>query len=101
MPRSNSFRWLRVGGRRIEIVAAERAVLAVASNEPAQSCVPIRESVRAAIDERPSLSNEQRRMVEELCGSGRPVDVVIGRAAQARPSRSTRCGKHSKRLATG
>src|SRR5262249_8079397 len=29
---------------------------------------------------RPSLSLEQRHMVEQLCRSGRPVEVVIGRA---------------------
>lgn len=29
---------------------------------------------------RPSLSAEQRHMVESLCSSGRPLDVVIGRA---------------------
>lgn len=29
---------------------------------------------------RPSLSVEQRQMVDQLCRSGRPVEVVIGRA---------------------
>jgi ATP-dependent exoDNAse (exonuclease V) alpha subunit len=64
----------------IEIVAAERAVLAVASKQSIHSLRAEPSHVRAAIEARPSLSNEQRRMVEELCGSGRPVDVVIGRA---------------------
>jgi ATP-dependent exoDNAse (exonuclease V) alpha subunit len=64
----------------VEIVAAERAVLAVASKQSSQGLRADPLSVQAAIEARPSLSNEQRRMVEELCGSGRPVDVVIGRA---------------------
>ena len=62
------------------ILAAERSVLTVAEGTGHGSAVAEDLAVRRAIESRPSLSNEQRRMVEELCRSGRPLDLVIGRA---------------------
>jgi conjugative relaxase-like TrwC/TraI family protein len=63
-----------------EIIDAERQVMTVGQG-PARDlwrADPL--TVAAAIEARPSLGNEQRRMVEELCLSGRPLDVVVGRA---------------------
>ena len=64
----------------IRVLAAERQVIAAASrkSDAALRVDPL--AIDAAIESRPSLSAEQRRMVESLCGSGRSVDVVIGRA---------------------
>ena len=62
------------------ILAAERSVLEVAAAEPSGRLQAAAAAVEAAVASRPSLSREQRAMVEQLCLSGRPVDVVIGRA---------------------
>ena len=62
------------------ILAAERQVIGAASREPDALLRADPLAIDAAIEARPSLSGEQRRMVESLCGSGRSVDVVIGRA---------------------
>ena len=63
-----------------KILAAERWVVAVAGQAPSVSLRATEPSVTASLNDRPSLSEEQRRMVETLCLSGRPLDVVIGRA---------------------
>lgn len=62
------------------VLAAERQVIGAATREPHPSLCADPLTIDAAIEARPSLSREQRRMVESLCGSGRSVDVVIGRA---------------------
>ena len=62
------------------ILDAERSVLAVAEGPTRSSFQASALAVSAAIDGRPSLGKEQRQMVEKLCFSGRPLDVVIGRA---------------------
>ena len=63
-----------------EIVNLERSVVDVAAapRRIALTADPL--AVRASLEARPSMSDEQRRMVEELTSSGRPLDVVIGRA---------------------
>jgi len=66
------------------ILAAERSVLEVAAAEPSGRLQADAAAVEAAVASRPSLSREQRAMVEQLCLSGRPVDVVIGRAGAGR-----------------
>lgn len=63
-----------------EMLQLERRVLDLAAR-PAQPRLTVdRSSVAVAIDARPSLSAEQRTMVERLCLDGDPVSVVIGRA---------------------
>ncbi len=63
-----------------EIIGLERSIVDRAG-------APLSEALRAdpwhvsrAVSERPSLSGEQEAMVQALCGSGRAIDVVIGRA---------------------
>lgn len=63
-----------------EILDLERRVVALAGQPPRRELVADRAAVTAAVTERRSLTDEQRRMVEGLCQSGRPVDVVVGRA---------------------
>ncbi len=62
------------------MLTAERSVVAVAVGEQCHGFRAGGDAVAEAILSRPSLSGEQRRMVEQLCLSGRPLDVVIGRA---------------------
>jgi conjugative relaxase-like TrwC/TraI family protein len=63
-----------------EILALEGRVVALASG-PTRAHIAVEPAaVAAAVNARPSISPEQRTMVEELCLRGRPVDVVIGRA---------------------
>ena len=58
----------------------EKRVLDLATR-PADPCLTAdRGCVGAAVHARPSLSAEQRAMVERLCLDGAPVSVVIGRA---------------------
>jgi conjugative relaxase-like TrwC/TraI family protein len=63
-----------------EMLAMEARVLDLASGSPRRELRAAQERVAAAVDARPSLSDEQRLMVESLCHDGRPIDVVIGRA---------------------
>jgi conjugative relaxase-like TrwC/TraI family protein len=63
-----------------QILAAERQVVSAAMCDPDPGLRAQADHVDRAISTRRSLSREQRAMVERLCTSGRPVDVVIGRA---------------------
>jgi conjugative relaxase-like TrwC/TraI family protein len=63
-----------------EILAAERRIVAAAEGAVQEVHAADRLTIDAAIGARPSLSAEQRHMVEVICSSGRPLDVVIGRA---------------------
>ncbi len=63
-----------------EMLAAEQRIVAAAQGPVREVHTARRESIDAAVSTRPSLSAEQRHMVESLCSSGRPLDVVIGRA---------------------
>ncbi len=63
-----------------EILDLERSVVDVAAAPRRSALMAEPVSVRAALEARPSMSDEQRRMVEELTASGRSLDVVIGRA---------------------
>lgn len=64
----------------VEILDIERSVLqvATAAARPALAADP--HAVESALDSRSSIRPEQRHMVEQLCLSGRPIDIVIGRA---------------------
>ncbi len=62
------------------ILTAERSILAVAVGEQRDAYRADDRAMVDAVSARPSLSREQQRMVEQLCQSGRPLDVVIGRA---------------------
>jgi conjugative relaxase-like TrwC/TraI family protein len=74
----------RIGGplhSTAELMRTEQEVLAAApdrDHEGAAVCPP--EIVNRAVAERPTLSSEQEHMVRTLCGSGRGVEVVVGRA---------------------
>lgn len=63
-----------------EMLALEQGILAATHATTEAQLRSLPDAVTAAVDARPSLSREQRRMVDELCLSGRPVEVVIGRA---------------------
>ena len=63
-----------------DILAAERSVIRVAEGAAAEHHRADSALVQKAISARSSLSAEQKTMVQTLCRSGRPVDVVIGRA---------------------
>ena len=63
-----------------EMLDLERSVIDVAAAPRHVTSVASPAAVRTALEARPSMSAEQRRMVEELTSSGRPLDVVIGRA---------------------
>lgn len=64
-----------------ELLAIEEDLLAgvAARCHDAAAVAPI-DVVRRALDQRSSLSAEQRTMVWEVCRSGRGVDVVVGAA---------------------
>jgi conjugative relaxase-like TrwC/TraI family protein len=63
-----------------EILDLERGVLTLATQhaDPRLSDDP--DATSTAVCARPSLSAEQRHMVDVLCSSGRPIDVVVGHA---------------------
>src|SRR5579875_4051284 len=65
-----------------ELLAVEARLLAErdawAAGPPRAVCAAVH--VDAAIAARASLSDEQQRMVRRLCGSGQPLEVVVGRA---------------------
>jgi conjugative relaxase-like TrwC/TraI family protein len=63
-----------------EILDLEARVIALAQQPADAGFVARPAAVSAAVHDRPSLTAEQRRMVEQLCGSGRPIDVVVGHA---------------------
>ena len=63
-----------------EILALEGRVVTLAAGPSRPEIAVDPATVAAAVGARPSLSPEQRRMVDELCLRGRPLDVVIGRA---------------------
>jgi len=63
-----------------EILRLEQRVLDLATLPADSRLAADRDRVKAALRARPSLSAEQRSMVERLCLDGQPVDVVIGRA---------------------
>jgi conjugative relaxase-like TrwC/TraI family protein len=63
-----------------EILDLEQRVLTLATQPADTRLTAEGAATAAAIRERPALSAEQRRMVEQLCGSGLPVDVVVGHA---------------------
>lgn len=63
-----------------EMLALERQVVAMAERPATASLRAKPSAVSSAVASRPSLSDEQRHMVEQLCRSGQPLDVVIGRA---------------------
>jgi len=62
------------------ILSAERSVVTVAASGAREVFCAPDEAVIDAVASRPSLSREQQRMVQHLCRSGQPLDVVIGRA---------------------
>lgn len=61
-----------------EILELERRVVTLATGPRRPQYQARTEAVEAAMRSRPSLSDEQRQMVEELTLSSRPVEVVIG-----------------------
>ena len=61
-----------------EMLALERQVIAMAGQPAAAMLRANPKAVAAAVSARPSLSAEQCHMVEQLCLSGAPVDLVIG-----------------------
>ncbi len=63
-----------------EMLEFERSIVAVALAPASPGLIASELDVRLALDARPSMSREQRAMVETLALSGRPLDVVIGRA---------------------
>lgn len=63
-----------------EMLSLERRVIALADGPESELLRARPADVTAAVAARPSLSDEQRHMVETLCLSGQPLDVVIGRA---------------------
>jgi conjugative relaxase-like TrwC/TraI family protein len=63
-----------------EILDLEARVLALATQPADPRLSTDTNATSAAVQARPSLSDEQRHMVEVLCTSGRPVDVVVGHA---------------------
>ncbi len=63
-----------------EIFRLEQRVLELAARPADDRLAADRSCVAAAISARPSLSIEQRAMVETLCLDGGPLAVVIGRA---------------------
>jgi len=63
-----------------EILDLERRIVALASAAAGAEHRADAPAVTAAITARTSLTSEQQHMVQELCLSGRPIDVVIGRA---------------------
>lgn len=63
-----------------EMQALEQSILGHAERPAADHLRADPTAVTAAGAARPSLSDEQRAMLDDLCRSGRPVDVVVGRA---------------------
>jgi conjugative relaxase-like TrwC/TraI family protein len=63
-----------------EILRLEQRVVELAGRPASPTLTAPADAVAEAVASRPSLSDEQRTMVEALCRSGRPVDVVIGHA---------------------
>jgi conjugative relaxase-like TrwC/TraI family protein len=63
-----------------EMLAMEQRVVDLAGTRPRKELRAAHEHIAVSIEARPSLSDEQRRMVKALCHDGRPVDLVIGRA---------------------
>jgi conjugative relaxase-like TrwC/TraI family protein len=63
-----------------EILDLEARVIALAQQPPNSQLTAEPNAVSAAVRDRPSLTGEQQRMVEQLCGSGRRIDVVVGHA---------------------
>lgn len=63
-----------------EMLACEQSILALADQAPAAHRRAEPHAVATALTDRPSLSEEQRTMLTELCESGRALDVVVGRA---------------------
>lgn len=63
-----------------EILDLEGRVLALATQPADPRLSTDATATSAAVQARPSLSAEQRHMVDVLCSSGRPVDVVVGHA---------------------
>ena len=63
-----------------EILDLETRVLTLATAPADRSLTADPAATSAAVQARPSLSAEQRHMVDVLCSSGRPVDVVVGHA---------------------
>jgi conjugative relaxase-like TrwC/TraI family protein len=63
-----------------EILDLEARVLNLAQQPPSDRLAARPDAVSAAVQSRPSLTGEQQSMVAQLCGSGRPVDVVVGHA---------------------
>jgi conjugative relaxase-like TrwC/TraI family protein len=74
----------RFGGTRwttAELLAIERRLLDLASaGTGAGRAVVDPTRMADVVQARPSLTEEQRRMVEQLCRAGDAVDVVVGRA---------------------
>jgi hypothetical protein len=83
-----------------EILRLEQRVLDLATQAADPRLRANRATVAEAIAARPSLSAEQRSMVERLCLDGDPVSVVIGRAGAGKTSRSTLRARRSRRRAT-
>ncbi|HET9060527.1 MAG TPA: MobF family relaxase [Acidimicrobiales bacterium] len=64
-----------------ELVELEAAVLKGAMGRSADALSLVRpEHLAAALDQRPTLSDEQRQMVEVITTSGAGVQIVVGRA---------------------
>jgi conjugative relaxase-like TrwC/TraI family protein len=63
-----------------ELLAQEQQLVATAASSEAVAPTAAERDVRRAIRSRPTLSDEQRQMIEELCLDGRRVAVVAGKA---------------------
>ena len=70
-----------------DLLACERHLVDTAvATQRRRVCQIPSETVVAALDTRPSLSDEQRVMVAGLCRSGHGVDIVIGAAGSGKTS---------------
>ena len=63
------------------MIRRERSVVDLAaSGQTAEQGFALGSAVEAAVDARPSISNEQAAVVREMCRSGRSVDVLVAAA---------------------
>jgi conjugative relaxase-like TrwC/TraI family protein len=63
-----------------DILDLEARVITFAQRPGDDTLAALPAAVSAAVAQRPSLSTEQQRMITQLCGSSRPIDVVVGHA---------------------
>jgi hypothetical protein len=64
----------------VELMETERRLVEMAARPPEHLVVASRSAVETGLRAHPTLSAEQEDMIRRLCGSGRAVEVVIGRA---------------------